>query len=91
MSPKDASRALLGAGIALLAGAALAGVAAGLHMRALMLAYGVICGSGGGALAHCPACYASLSLLSAGLAALALSARLARPAPRPAVARPRRA
>lgn len=79
MSPNDASRALRSAGIVLLAGAALAGVAAWLHMRAVALAYGVICGGEAGALAHCAACYAALGLLSAGIAALVLSARLARP------------
>lgn len=42
------------------------------HMRSLTQIYGVICGSGSGVLAHCPACAASGALIVAGLAALAL-------------------
>jgi len=43
-----------------------------MHMRSVAKTYGVICGSGPGVLAHCPACPASGLLFAAGLAALAL-------------------
>ncbi|RAK52529.1 hypothetical protein [Phenylobacterium deserti] len=69
-----ASRDLTFLGIGLLASAAMSGVLAWLHMRALSQAYGVICGSGGGELAHCPACYAAVGFLASGLLALAVAA-----------------
>jgi len=57
----------------LLIGAALVfAEVAWMHMRGLAKTYGVICGSGPGVLAHCPACPASALLFAAGLAALAL-------------------
>lgn len=58
----------------LLAGAAVAAAeAAWLHMRELAQTYGVICGSGAGVTAHCPACYASVSLFASALALLVLA------------------
>ena len=61
------------AGVALIAGALVAAQAAWLHMRGLLHTYGVICGSNAGALAHCPACYASFGLLASGVACLILA------------------
>lgn len=63
-------RALRQSGVILIGGALLSAEAAWLHMRELVRTMGVICGSGSGAAAHCPACYASIALLAAGVAAL---------------------
>lgn len=71
---KDASRDLTIAGAGLIAAAAMAGVLAWLHMQSLAQTYGVICGSGGGALAHCPACYVAVAFLLSGLTALGAAA-----------------
>jgi hypothetical protein len=49
-------------------GSALMASMAWAHMRALEAAYGVICGTGAGLLAHCPACYGAVAFL--GLAAV---------------------
>lgn len=65
--------ALTLAGAASLAGAALSGEAAWLHMRWTAQAYGAICGQAG--IVHCPACPAALALAAAGLAFLAAAAR----------------
>jgi hypothetical protein len=67
------ARTLRPSGIVLIGGALLSAEAAWLHMRELVQTYGVICGSGSGVLAHCPACYASVTLLAAGAAALILA------------------
>ncbi|MEO8114858.1 MAG: hypothetical protein ABI655_10775 [Phenylobacterium sp.] len=67
-------------GLVLVTAAALAAMAASLHMRALAEAYGVICGSGAGGLAHCPACYLAMALLAAGLTCLAFGQAVAVPA-----------
>lgn len=68
MDRSPASRALDRAAALLVGGALLSIYAAWVHMRAIVQAYGVICGTGSSALAHCPACYASVSLLAAGAA-----------------------
>jgi len=65
------SRALSPSGAALLGGGLLSAQAAWLHMRAVVQAYGAICGSG--AAPHCPACNLSVVLFAAGAAALALA------------------
>jgi hypothetical protein len=83
MSAPTARQNLFQIGMILIGGAALAAQAAWLHMWALLQTYGVICGAGSaslssGVLAHCPACYVSLTLLVAAAAALVL-ARADRP------------
>lgn len=73
MSPREASRRLrIAAAVSVMAAGPTAALA-WLHMRAVAQAYGVICGSGAGQLAHCPACYVSVALLALGLGGLALS------------------
>jgi hypothetical protein len=64
---------LLQSGAILIGGALVSAEAAWLHMRELVQTYGVICGSGSLVMAHCPACYASVSFLVAGAAALILA------------------
>jgi len=64
---------LIQSGAILIGGALLSAEAAWVHMRELVQTQGVICGSGSGVAAHCPACYASLALLAAGAAALTLA------------------
>jgi hypothetical protein len=64
-------RIFLQSGLVLIGGALLSAEAAWLHMRAFVQTYGVLCGSG--ALAHCPACDASVGLFAAGAAALFLA------------------
>ncbi len=66
----------------LLTGAALMASLAWAHMSALRAAYGPVCGSDTGRLAHCPACYAAVALFLLGLTSLAL-ARTMRPQPAP--------
>jgi hypothetical protein len=51
------------------------------HMAELAHSYGVICGSGAGILAHCPACYASLAAALLAASALLAAGLAARPAP----------
>jgi hypothetical protein len=68
-----------------LTGSALMASMAWAHMRALEAAYGVICGTGAGQLAHCPACYGAVGFL--GLAAVTFAlAQAARRAALPAKA-----
>ena len=69
-------------GFALIGLAAVFGLAALEHMRALA-AYGYVCG---GAVPHCPACPASLAALALGAGVLTFAARM----PREARARARR-
>jgi hypothetical protein len=69
----NVNRTLLQSGFILIGGALVSAEAAWLHMRELMQTYGAICGSGTGVTAHCPACYASVSFLAAGVAALLLA------------------
>ena len=71
MLKDDVARDLRVAG-ALLAtsGAVVAGLG-WLHMRALVQAYGVICGSGAGEFAHCPACYIGVALMALAAACFA--------------------
>ncbi|MGZ6018870.1 MAG: hypothetical protein ACXWKN_13860 [Phenylobacterium sp.] len=69
-------------GVLLIGVAGISAEGAWLHMRDLVQTYGVICGSGSGALAHCPACFVSLAALAAGVSALVL-AHAARFAVRP--------
>lgn len=78
MTATPASRRLQTVGLILIAAAALSGAAGGMHMLAMRRAYGVICGSGGGELAHCAACFAAVALLLSGLAMLA-AAEVRRP------------
>ena len=66
-------RILLQSGVILIGGALLSAEAAWLHMRELVQTLGVICGSGASVMAHCPACYASVSLFASGVAALVLA------------------
>ena len=73
MHRTHASRVLNLGGLSLLGGALLSADAAWLHMRALLNTYGVICGAGFGASAHCPACYASAALFAMGGACLLLA------------------
>ena len=73
MKALNASRGLSHLGLILIGGAALFAELAFLHMRVLVQSYGVICGSGPGVAAHCPACYASALLLVLGLASLGLA------------------
>lgn len=61
------------AGALSLAGAAVSGEIAVLHMRWMAQAYGAICGSEG--LPHCAACPTAVGLLMAGLAFLAAAAK----------------
>lgn len=72
MTRPDAPLALTLLGAASLAGAAVCGDLAWLHMRWTAETYGAICGQG--ALAHCPACPAAVALLIAGLSFLAAAA-----------------
>ena len=67
------ARSLRQSGSLLIGGALLSAEAAWLHMRELVQNYGVICGSSSSVMAHCPACYASVSFLVAGGAALSLA------------------
>ncbi len=66
-------RTLLQLGAILVGGALLSAEAAWLHMRELVQTLGVICGSGSSVMAHCPACYASVSLFASGVATLVLA------------------
>jgi hypothetical protein len=78
MPTPNISRTPLQLGALLVGGALVSAEAAWLHMRELVLTTGVICGSGSGAAAHCPACYASVLLFASGAAVL-LQARADRP------------
>ena len=69
----NVARTLFQSGVLLIGGSLVFAEAAWLHMRQLVQTYGVICGSGVNAPAHCPACYASLSLLAAGVTAVGLA------------------
>ena len=82
MTASPTSRPLQAIGAALLVAAAASGAVGGAHMLAMRQAYGAICGSGGGELAHCAACFAAVALLLSGLASLAAGARKPRPARR---------
>lgn len=66
MAVQDLTQRLRAAGLGLVAAAAASGVVAAAHMRAMTEAYGVICGSGPGPLAHCAACYVAVALGLAG-------------------------
>ena len=55
-------------------GAVLMALLAWAHMSAFRAAYGVVCGSQVGLLAHCPACHSALALLLLALSFLALAA-----------------
>ena len=72
MPPRNAVHPNVQSGMLLIGAAIVLAEVAWMHMRSLTETYGVICGSGSGALAHCPACPASALLFAAGLAALAL-------------------
>jgi hypothetical protein len=73
MPAKDAAQILRKSGVVLIGAALLSAEAAWLHMRSLARAYGEICGSGAGLLAHCPACYASAALFVSAAAAFVLA------------------
>jgi hypothetical protein len=73
MPTSNITRPALQSGIILIGGALLSGEVAWLHMHELVQTYGVICGSGSSVMAHCAACYASVSFLAAGAAAFILA------------------
>jgi hypothetical protein len=79
IAPTLRRQTLFQSGGILIGGALLCAETAWRHMRELVQTQGVICGSGSGVAAHCPACYASLALLAAGAAAL-IAAQADRPA-----------
>lgn len=63
-----------------LTGATLMAALAWVHMSTLNAAYGPICGTGEGRLAHCPACFGAVALLLIGLSSLGLARRTVLPA-----------
>ena len=73
MPPRIIARTFLQLGLILTGAALVSAEAAWLHMRELVRTYGAICGSGSGVMAHCPACYASLSFLAAAATAFILA------------------
>lgn len=81
MDSSHASRAFDRAALALTGGGLLSAYASWLHMRELTQAYGVICGSGFQAAAHCSACFASTSLLALGGVTFILARAADRAAP----------
>ena len=88
MPPKKPVQPIVQGGILLIGASAVCAEVAWAHMRGLAQTYGVICGARADLLAHCPACYASVALFVAGLAAFAaaradLPARLAKARARP--------
>lgn len=82
MTPRFSPGDLVALSAVALTGATLIAALAWTHMSALH-AYGPICGSGAGRLAHCPACYGAVALLLLGLWSLGL-AQAARRRPLPA-------
>ena len=83
MTPRFPPGDLVALSAVALIGATLMAGLAWAHMSALNAAYGAICGSGAGRLAHCPACYGAIALLLLGLSSLGL-AQAARRRPLPA-------
>ncbi len=73
MPTPNVARALMQSAVLLIGGSLLFAETAWLHMRQLGQTYGVTCGFAANAPAHCPACYASLSLLVAGVTAFGLA------------------
>lgn len=72
MRPVNIASDLNRAGFALAGGGLVFAEVAWLQMRSLA-SYGVICGGGPLVMAHCPACYASASLLALGVACFVLA------------------
>jgi hypothetical protein len=73
MPTPNIARTILQSGVILISGALLSAEAAWTHMRELVQTTGAICGSSSSVMAHCPACYASVSLFATGAAALFLA------------------
>jgi hypothetical protein len=82
MPATNAAQILRKSGVLLIGAALLSAQAAWLHMRGLAQAYGEICGSGAGLLAHCPACYASGALFASAAVSFVLAQSNRSPASR---------
>ena len=74
MTPRFPPGDLIALSVVSMTGAALMALLAWAQMFVSHAAYGVVCGSQAGLLAHCPACYAAVALLVLGLSSLALAA-----------------
>lgn len=74
MMPRFPPGNLVALSVASMTGAALMALLAWAHMSAFHAAYGVVCGSQVGLLAHCPACHSAVALLLLALSFLALAA-----------------
>ncbi len=71
MTPRFPLGDLVALSVVSMTGAALMAWA---QMSAFHAAYGFVCGSQAGLLAHCPACYVPVALLASGLSSLAHAA-----------------
>jgi hypothetical protein len=79
MTPRFSPGGVVALSAVALTGATLMAALAWAHMSAFNAAYGAICGSDTGRVAHCPACYGAVVLLLLGLSSLGLAQALRRP------------
>lgn len=74
MTPRLHPGDMVALSVASMTGATLMALLAWAHMSTFRAAYGVVCGSQTGLLAHCSACHAAVALILMALSFLALAA-----------------